>query len=337
MKALIQKLVQVPGPSGYETQMREVIRAEVQSAADEIRVDSLGNLIVRKGSRQPEGKRIMLSAHMDEIGVIVTHIDENGFLRFTNLGGVRPYNHIGGRVRFLDGTIGVVGMERMSSTSKMPSLENLYIDVGASGPDDCPVRVGDVAAFERTFAVLQGKNGSEKLVSKAMDDRISVAVLIECLRKLGDSPHEVYFVFTVQEEVGVRGATTAAYSLEPDLGIAVDVTLTGDTPKARKMAVALGQGPAIKVRDAGMLADPRVVDWMVRTAEQAGLPYQLEILEGGSTDARAIQLSRAGVPAGCLSIPCRYVHSPSEMVDLGDVEQSVELLVRLLSAPINLE
>lgn len=121
MKALIQKLVQVPGPSGYETQMREVIRAEVQSAADEIRVDSLGNLIVRKGSRQPEGKRIMLSAHMDEIGVIVTHIDENGFLRFTNLGGVRPYNHIGGRVRFLDGTIGVVGMERMSSTSKMPS------------------------------------------------------------------------------------------------------------------------------------------------------------------------------------------------------------------------
>jgi endoglucanase len=337
MKALIQKLVETPGPSGYESQIREVIRGEVQSQADEIRVDNLGNLIVRKGSRRPEGKRIMLSAHMDEIGIIVTHIDENGFLRFTNLGGVRPYNHIGGRVRFLDGTPGVIGMDLQSNSSRMPALEHLYIDVGASSPQDCPVRVGDVAAFDRTFTVVQSSNGVERLVSKALDDRISVAILIECLRAITDSPHELFFVFTVQEEVGVRGATTAAYSLEPDLGIAVDVTLTGDTPKAKKMAVALGQGPAIKVRDAGMLADPRVVDWMVRTAEQANMPYQLEILEGGSTDARAIQLSRAGVPAGCLSIPCRYVHSPSEMVDLGDVEQSVKLLVRLLSNPVDLE
>lgn len=337
MKALIQNLVQIPGPSGYETQIREFIRAEVEDLADELRVDSLGNLIVRKGERQPDGLRIMLSAHMDEIGIIVTHIDENGFLRFTNLGGVRAHNHIGGRVRFLDGTMGVIDMERMSNGSGLPKLENLFIDVGASSRQDCPIQVGDVAVFDRAFTVLSGKDGQEKLVSKAMDDRISVAVLIECLRRLGASPHEIYFVFSVQEEVGVRGATTSAFSLEPDLGIAVDVTLTGDTPKAKKMAVSLGQGPAIKVRDSGMLADPRVVDWMVRTAEQAGLPYQLEVLEGGSTDARAIQLSRAGVPAGCLSIPCRYVHSPSEMVALSDVQQSVELLLQLLSGPVNLE
>jgi endoglucanase len=140
----------------------------------------------------------------------------------------------------------------------------------------------------------------------------------------------------VQEEVGVRGATTAAYSIDPDLGLAVDVTSTGDTPQGLKMEVGLGKGPAIKVRDAGMLADPRVVDWMVKTAEKDKIPFQMEILERGGTDARAIQLTRAGVPAGCLSIPCRYVHSPSEMVDYGDVLNSIRLLVSLLSKPVEL-
>jgi endoglucanase len=336
MKALIQKLIETPGPSGYETQVRNLIRAEVESFADEIRVDNLGNLIVRKGQRQENGQKIMLSAHMDEIGVIVTHIDENGFLRFTNLGGVRVLNHVGGRVRFLDGTLGVIGMEKPKDTQKIPSMENLFIDVGATTKADCPVRIGDVAAFDRPFAALAGKSGGERLVSKAMDDRISVAILIETLRQTNNTPHELFFVFTVQEEVGVRGATTAAYGINPDLGLAVDVTLTGDTPRGITMDVALGKGPAIKVRDSGMLADPRVVAWMVQTAKKTRIPYQLEILDGGSTDARAIQLNRAGVPAGCLSIPCRYVHSPSEMVDLGDVQEAVRLLVALLSNPVNL-
>ena len=167
----------------------------------------------------------------------------------------------------------------------------------------------------------------------------TAAVLIETLRQLKSTPHELYFVFSVQEEVGVRGATTAAFGIDPDLGLASDVTGTGDTPRrsGRRMEVSLGKGPAIKVRDGGMLADPRVVSWMVKTAEKAGLPYQLEILEGGSTDARAIQLTRAGVPAGCLSIPCRYVHSPSEMVDFGDVENAVRLLVELISKPVKLD
>jgi endoglucanase len=171
-----------------------------------------------------------------------------------------------------------------------------------------------------------------------MDDRIGAAVLIETLRQLKDTPHQLYFVFSTQEEVGVRGATTAAYGLDPDLGLAVDVTGTGDTPRRSKvhMEVSLGKGPAIKVRDGGMLADRRVVDWMVKGAEKQGLPYQLEILEGGSTDARAMQLARAGVPAGCLSIPCRYVHSPSEMVDFEDVQNAVRLLAELLSQPVQL-
>jgi endoglucanase len=169
-----------------------------------------------------------------------------------------------------------------------------------------------------------------------MDDRISVAILIEALRTIKQTPNELYFVFTVQEEVGVRGATTAAFGIDPDLGLAVDVTMTGDTPKAQKMEVSLGKGPAIKVRDSGMLADPRVIDWMVTTAKGAKIPYQMEILVSGSTDARAIQLNRVGVPAGCLSIPCRYVHSQSEMVDLQDVEYAVKLLLELIANPVSL-
>jgi putative aminopeptidase FrvX len=169
-----------------------------------------------------------------------------------------------------------------------------------------------------------------------MDDRIACAILIETMRLLKGSPHELYFVFTTQEEVGVRGATTSAFGIDPDLGLAVDVTGTGDTPKGSKMAVGLGKGPAVKVKDAGMLADPRVVAWMIRAAEKAKIPYQREVLEGGSTDARAIQLTRGGVPAGCLSIPSRYVHTPSEMVDYDDVQNAVKLLKALLSAPVTL-
>lgn len=331
MKALIQKLVETTGPSGFEAQIRQVIRAEVEGWADEIRVDSLGNLIVRKGVKSSAGQRIMLVAHMDEIGVMVTHIDDNGFVRFTTLGGVRPSNCPGGRVRFLNGVSGVIGVERLDDPSKSPTIEQLFLDLGVTSRQACPVKVGDVAAFERPFLDL-----GKRLVSKAMDDRIGAAVLIETLRQLPTSSHELYFVFSVQEEVGIRGATTAAYDLDPDLGLALDVTANGDTPHGIKMEVALGKGPAIKVRDSGMLADPRVVDWMVDGAQTAGIPYQLEVLEAGGTDARAIQLTRAGVPAGCLSIPCRYVHSPSEMVDFDDVQNAVRLLVELLRQPVQL-
>jgi len=325
MKALIEKLITTPGPSGYEGGIRDVIRVEVEPYADEMRVDALGNLIVRKGRGD---LRFMLAAHMDEIGIIATHVDENGFVRFTNIGGVPPRYCPAGRVRFLDGTPGVIGLEDIGA-AEIPPLSKMFIDVGATSKEDCPIKVGDVAAFERPF-----NQGGSRLVSKAMDDRISVAVMIEALRQLAHTPHELYFVFTAQEEVGVRGAATAAYGIDPHLGLAVDVTRTGDTPKGITMAVSLGKGPAIKVKDAGMIVDPQVVDWMVTTAQRAALPYQLEVLEHGGTDARSIQLTRAGVPAGCLSIPCRYIHSPSEMVDLGDVENAVKLLLELVSSPV---
>lgn len=332
MKSLIQTLVEIPGPSGHEAKIRQAIREIIEPVADEVRMDALGNLIARKGQVGEGGRRIMLAAHMDEIGVMVTHVDENGYARFTTVGGVRAQNCPGVRVRFMNGCQGIIGVERQEENGKALTIEQMYIDLGISNRKDCPVRVGDVAAFERPFLDL-----GNRLVAKSMDDRIGVVVLLETLRQITGSPNEVYFVFSVQEEVGVRGATTAAFGIDPDLGLAVDVTSTGDTPNGIKMEVSLGKGPAIKVRDAGMLADPRVVDWMARTAENAGIPFQMEILEKGGTDARAIQLTRAGVPAGCISIPCRYVHSQSEMVDYNDVENAVRLLVALLTQQIDLK
>ncbi len=334
MKSLIQKLVETQGPSGYETQIRTVVRKEVEPYADEIQTDALGNLIVRKGKANPSGIKVMLAAHMDEIGVMVSQVDAQGFVRFTTLGGVRPYTCIGGRVKFLHGTAGVISFEPGDDLTKLPTLEQLYIDLGLPGREDVPVKIGDVATFDRPFLDL-----GNRLVAKSMDDRIGAAVLIETLRQVKETPHQLFFVFSTQEEVGCRGATGATYAIDPDLGLSVDVTGTGDTPRRTKvrMQVSLGNGPAIKVRDGGMLADRRVVDWMVGAAEVKGLPYQLEILEGGTTDARVMQITRAGVPAGCLSIPCRYVHSPSEMVDYNDVQNSVQLLLELVSQPIKLE
>lgn len=333
MRELICKLVETYGPSGAEEQIRAVIRAEVESLADDMRVDALGSLIVHKqgdpsaGSGQVgAGQRIVLAAHMDEIGAMVSYVDEKGFARFTRIGGVFPINCVGARVAFADGMVGVIGIEeKRENTGKAHKLEQLYIDVGATSRDDCPVHVGDAAMFVRPF-VAQGK----RLISKAMDDRIGCAVLIETLRRLEHTPHDVYFVFSVQEEVGLRGARTSAYGIEPDMAIAVDVTGTGDTPECKPMAVELGQGPAVKVQDRGMIAHPAVKGLLVQRAQEADIPYQLEVLEWGTTDAAAMQLVRAGVPAGCLSIPCRYVHSPSEMVDEEDVENCVRLLLEVL-------
>jgi endoglucanase len=331
MKPLIQKLTETFSPSGYEADIREVIRKEIKPLADEIRVDALGNLIARKGRKSARGMKIMIAAHMDEIGLMATHVDDNGFIRFTGIGGIRPLTLTGGRVRFVNGARGVIGSDRITDPTKAPTLEQCFIDVGASSKKDCPVKVGDVCGFERPFLDL-----GKRLVAKALDDRIACAIMIEAMRTLKETPHEVYFVFTTQEEVGLRGATTSAFGIDPDLGLAVDVTGSGDTPKGSKMDVSLGKGPAIKVKDAGMLADPRVVDWMIRSAEKSRIPYQREVLEGGTTDARAIQLARGGVPVGCMSISCRYVHSPSEMVDYDDVQNGVKLLTVLLKAPFTL-
>jgi endoglucanase len=257
-------------------------------------------------------------------------VDEKGFCRFTNIGGVRTLNCVGSRVRFANGVVGVIGVEKQEDTNRVPSYDHLYIDVGAASRADCPVKVGDSAGFTRAF-----EDHGDRIIAKSMDDRIGCVVLIETLKALKRTPHEIAFVFSVQEEVGLRGAGVSAYGVEPEVGLAVDVTATGDTPKGPKMEVALGKGPAIKVRDSGMLADPRIKNLLVKRAQDAKLPYQLEVLERGTTDAASIQLARGGVPAGCISIPCRYVHTTSETVDFRDVQAAIKLLTTVLERQID--
>ena len=333
MKQLLKQLTETFGPSGYEDEVRKLVQAEVIPLADEIKVDALGNLIVHKKPTKvmKDTKKVMIAAHMDEIGLMVSHVDERGFVRFSPIGTVFRRYVPGGRVRFLNGVQGIIGYEKLSDPNELPTLDKVYIDVGATSKKDSPVKVGDVAAFDRPFAEM-----GNRLVAKSMDDRVGVLVAIEALRALRSALHDVYFVFTTQEEVGLRGATTSAYGVDPDLGIALDVTPTGDAPESLKMEMALGKGACIKIKDVGALSDPRVVQWMIETAEKNKIPYQREVLLVGGTEARAIQLTRAGVPAGCISIPVRYVHSPSEMVDYSDVQNSVKLLTALLRAPINL-
>ena len=333
LKELTKRITEMYGPSGHEQAVRDLIRDEIKGWVDEIRVDALGNLIARKkGTGATPRKKVMLAAHMDEIGVIVTHIDEKGFLRFAPIGGVHPVNLTGSRCRFANGVTGVFGREAKNTTVTEVKLDKMFIDVGATSASDSPVGVGDAAGFWRDFTDL-----GDRVVSKAMDDRIGCVVLIETLKQLKKSVDDVYFVFTVQEEVGLRGATTSAFGVQPDLAIAVDVTLTGDTPEANRMAVELGKGPAIKVKDSGMLAHPAVKNLLMEAAKEAKLPYQFEVLVSGTTDAMAMQTTREGVPAGCLSIPTRYVHSPSEMIDFNDLQNAIKLLVTMLGKAIKLD
>ncbi|MEW6229555.1 MAG: M42 family metallopeptidase [Bacillota bacterium] len=329
MKELLKKLVEAYSPSGNEGAVREIIRKEVEGLADEVRVDALGNLIV---ARKGIGPRVLLAAHMDEIGVIVTHIDEKGFLRFSNMGGVSPFVLLGERVVFENGTVGTIGTEKLDDIKDL-KLGKMFIDIGANDEKSAreKVSVGDVAGFHREARMEAGR-----LIAKSVDDRAGCAVLVQVLKELAGRviPNQVYAVFSVQEELGTRGARTAAYGVNPDIGIAVDVTSTGDTPEARTMAVSLGKGPAIKVKDSTVIAHPRVRQVMVETAREKGLPYQMEVLEHGGTDTGPIHLTREGVPSGAVSIPTRYLHTPSEMADLGDIENAVKLLVALLEAPL---
>jgi putative aminopeptidase FrvX len=331
MKQLLKTLTEAYGPSGYEDAVRTLISKEIKGLADEVRVDALGNLIARKkpaaGAKNP--KKIMIAAHMDEIGVIVSHVDKKGFARFTNIGSPFGRYTLGARVHFLNGVTGVVGYDRLENIHEAVPLNKMFIDVGATNAQDCPVRVGDVGAFERTYFEM-----GDRLVAKSMDDRSSVVALIETLRGLKSTQNDLYFVFTTQEEVGTRGAGPAAYGINPDIGIAVDVTPTGDTPASLKMVMELGKGPCIKFRDVGMISDPRVVEWMIQTAEKAKIPYQREVLLVGTTDAHAIQVAGAGVMSGAVSVPVRYVHSASEMIDFNDLKNTVKLLIALLSKAV---
>lgn len=329
---LIRKLTEAWGPAGYEHQVRALIRAEVESLADEIRVDGLGNLICRVGQG---GKRVMIAAHMDEIGVMANYLEpQTNYLRFTNIGGLLQTTLHGNRVKFEDGTIGVIGVHDAFGASRRnsPDLDGFYIDV-QDDDNASSIQAGQPAGFWRETQVR-----GNRVVAKSLDDRIGCVVAIETMRRLKGKSigNEIYFVFTVQEEVGVRGAHAAAYGVNPDVGIALDVTSTGDEIKNRKMAVKLGSGAAIKVQDSTLIVPPAVRDWMIETAKANNIPYQLELLTGGGTDAGAIQNTRGGVPSGCISIPTRFIHTTSETVDLRDVTACIDLLTALLEKEITL-
>ncbi|HHV94557.1 MAG TPA: M42 family metallopeptidase [Firmicutes bacterium] len=328
MQDLIKRLAELYGPAGSEERVAVYIQESIRPVVHEVYTDPMGSVVaVKRGAA--DGKKIMLAAHMDEIGVMVTDIDEKGFLRFSNIGGISPFTLIGQRAEFADGTIGVFGFEKVDDMRDL-KLNKMYIDIGASSKEEAAakVNIGDSAVIHRE-CIVQGR----RVIGKAMDNRIGCAVLIETARRLQDSPNEVYFVFTTQEEVGLRGARTAAYSVDPDYGIAVDVTATGDTPEAQRMAVSLGKGAAIKVKDNSVITHPVVRNLLIDTAKAKGIAYQMEVLEWGGTDAGSIHLTRSGVPTGAVSVPCRYVHTPSEMVDLDDVEACVQLLTAVLERP----
>jgi endoglucanase len=328
-KTLIKTLVESWGPPGHEHVIRATIQSLVDGLADEIRTDAAGNLICRMGSG---GTKIMIAAHMDEIGLIVSHLDHDGFARFAAIGGLFPTTLNGNRVLFENGTVGVIGVENQFDFSQNPRLPNFFIDFSADKDGSGPVGVGDAAGMMRTL-----EERGDRLIAKSMDDRIGCVVAIEAMRRLAGKKtgHELYFVFTTQEEVGVRGARTAAFGINPDYGIALDVTSTGDVPKEKSPAVKLGYGAAIKVVDVMHIVPPALKALLIKRAQEAQIPYQLEILTVGSTDAAAIQVTAAGIPSAVISIPCRFVHTTSETVDVNDVQACVDLLVEVVSKPLD--
>ncbi len=331
MKELLKKLSEAYGPAGREESISDVIREEIKDFVDETYSDVMGNLYAVKNGA---GARIMVAAHMDEIGVIVTFIEEKGFLRFSNVGGISPYILLGQQLVFANGTIGTVSMEKLDDIKKL-SLQKMYIDIGAVDREDAAakVKVGDIATFFRQPSFCNGR-----VIGKAMDNRAGCAVLIKALQEMKDTENTIYAVFTTQEEVGLRGSRTSCYKLDPELGLAVDATMVGDTPEPLfSMAVSLGKGPAIKVKDSSVICHPRIKEILIALAEKNNIPYQLEVLTAGGTDAGAMHLTREGVPSGVISIPCRYVHTPGEMVDLKDMENAVRLLTSFLAGPLELQ
>lgn len=327
---LIEVLCNTYGPAGREHRVRGIIENELKGICSEIYTDRLGNLIAHRPTKSRRGQKIMLCAHMDEIGLIVTYVDKKGFLRFTSVGGVFAEHIPYQRVVFENGTTGIIGIEPSKGESKSSGkarMESMFIDIGACDQESAmrKVQIGDIACFDQRVVFVD----KERITGKAIDDRIGCYCLIEAARRMKSSIHDLYFVFSVQEEVGGRGARTGAFAIEPTHALAVDVTDTGDTPEAHKMQVSIGKGVAIKVKDSGFLTNPVIKDKLAEYARTLSIPHQFEILEHGSTDAAFIQLVKGGVMSGVLSIPTRYIHSTSEVCDLGDVKGTVELLAHV--------
>ncbi len=327
MKELVQQLTAAYGPSGRETEVADLIEKLLKGKVDSFHRDALGNLICEKKGTDKKGKRIMFSAHMDQIGMVVTHIEKEGYLRISGVGGLSVSNLRMRRVKFQNGVQGVM-VEQPLKPGETSSLRTCYIDIGAKTAAEAEklVQVGDMAVYAEPGFEM----GEHRLASPAMDDRSACALLVSLMQDLPACADTVVAVFSTQEEVGYRGSTTAAFSVAPDEGIALDVTLCGDQPEDRKLAIDLGEGPAIKIMDARSISNPALVDRLFAAARRAKVACQREVLPYGGTDAAAMQLSRGGTPVCTVSIPCRNVHSACEIVDLRDIEGAKKVLLAYL-------
>lgn len=330
MKDLIIRLAQAAGPTGGEGNVRALLREAVAPHADEVREDVLGNLIVSKKGSGQDRKHLMLVAHMDEPGLMINHVEPNGFLRIVPAGGFEGKDAgylVGRRVIFTNGVRGVVGSAHVKSIGDL-SHSSLFVDIGATSKEEALSRVGigDFCALDEQVLELS----DNLLVGKALDNRAGCAAAVEVLKNLGGQTHDVTVVFTAQKGVKSRGARTAAYGLQPDFALVLDAVATGDTPGSVRLEVECGKGVSVKVLDGTVIVPPRIKNFLIDQAEAADIPYQLEVHPGGATDAGAIFVTRDGVPAGVLSIPVRYGTTGSELVDLRDVEATVKTAIRAL-------
>lgn len=339
MVDLLRKLSEACGISGYEEQVRDIIKDELEGNVDSIETDVMGNLIsTHEGI---EGKpSVMLASHMDEIGLMVSYIDDEGFLRFVKIGGINDQMLLNQEVyvQTPEGEIpGIIGSKPPHITSaaeakKIISYKDMFIDIGANSKEQAEelVSVGDPIVFHTDFEECL----NDLVMGKALDNRVGCAVMVEVMKQT-DCDATVYGVGTVQEEVGLKGAKTSAFKLNPDMAIALDVTIAGDHPgvKPEDAPVKAGKGPVISFADAsgrGLLTHPMMKKLLVEAAEAADIPYQIEVGDGGTTDATAIHLTREGIATATLSSGSRYIHTPISVVSMKDVEDTVKLILEFL-------
>jgi len=323
----LKALTELFGPSGNERLVREYIITQIKDYVDEYKTDNMGNLIALVKAEGVSKGRFALVAHMDEIGCIVTCIEENGMLRISSLGWVSPAYSGFNRVVFENGAVGVMAIEE-KNTEKELTLKNCFIDIGAENRAEAEklVSIGDSCVFVRETLEFNGKYSG-----KAMDNRVGCLVLTELIKSADKFPYDVSFIFTAQEELGRRGAYTAAFVADADFVISVDVTDTGDVPGCLRSAIKSGGGAAVKIMDKGIVSDKRITDALIKCARENDIKYQLEIMTDGSTDAGVFQTAKGGCAAGGISIPCRYAHSPVEVVDKDDIKSVLDLLTKTVT------
>jgi len=331
----LEKLSNACGVTGRENEVRELMIQLMEPYADEIVVDKLENVIAIKKGKSTAPK-IMLAAHMDEVGLMVKTITKEGFLQFTKMGGIDdrilPAQKVTvfSRKRAFPGIIGSKPphIQKEDERKKVMAFDELFIDIGAESKEDAlalGVAVGDPVGFDIKYVQL----GRDVVMGKAFDNRAGCVAMIETLKMLEKTDYTVCAVGTVQEEVGLRGAATAAFGVDPDLAIALDVTVAGDTPGIREFDTntKIGKGPVLSISDSGLITHPKVLQWLLDSAEEEKIPYQIEAGLMGSTDAARIYLTRQGIPSGNISIATRYIHSPVSVLCLKDIENAAKLTV----------